>query len=149
MGASPCILSYKPHKLCRRNSFTFPQNTASLSNLDASGTLAGKFLTKACNTLMKPLEIAPETCLNAEFDNATLISFNILVKANNFLVLWGDIESAPRNHLKNFHASLNRSVAAKARIWARTAVTQKEKGIKKAKKALDGKVNQLYHPILL
>ena len=93
MGASPCILSYKLHKLCRHNSFAFPQNTASLSNLDASGTLAGKFLTKSCNTLMKLLEIGPEMCLNIEFDNAALISFNILVKANNFLVLWGDVES--------------------------------------------------------
>ena len=32
---------------------------------------------------------------------------------------------------------------------ARTAVMQKEKGIKKAEKALDGKVCRFYHPILL
>ena len=42
---------------------------------------------------MKPLEIGPETCSNVEFDNAALISFNILVKANNFRVLWGAIEA--------------------------------------------------------
>jgi len=34
-------------------------------------------------------------------------------------------------------------------VKARTAVMQKEKGIKKAEKALDGKVYRLYHPILL
>ena len=101
----PCVLSWKPHKLRRRNSFAIPPNTASLSNSDASGTLAGKFLTKSCNALMKPLEIGPEACSNVEFHNAALISFNILVKANYFLVLWGDVESVASQSSREFSES--------------------------------------------
>ena len=48
-------------KLGSLNSFGLPPNTASLSNSDASGTLAGKFLTNSCNILIKLLEISPET----------------------------------------------------------------------------------------
>src|SRR5271155_976552 len=48
-------------KVGSSNSFGLPPNTASLSNSDASGTLAGKALTNSCNVLMKLLEIGPET----------------------------------------------------------------------------------------
>ena len=51
---------------------------------------------------MKPLKIGPETCSNVKFDNAALISFNIFVKGNNFLVLWGDIESLASQSSQEF-----------------------------------------------
>ena len=46
------------------NSFGFRPNATSLSNSDASGTLAGKSLTKFHNVLMKLSEIGPATGLN-------------------------------------------------------------------------------------
>ena len=52
----------------------FLQALASLSNSDPSGTLAGKFLTKSWNALMKLLELVPEMDSDVELETAFLCS---------------------------------------------------------------------------